>query len=823
MLGRFGKFTLVERIAEGGMAEVFKATVRGPEGFERIVAIKRLHRALCEDADLTQMLVDEARIAVQLNHPNIGNVFDLGCIENQYFIIMEYIDGTDLLHLLEQARMQGRLIPVQAALFGLSETLSGLHYAHTKLSRNGQPLGIVHRDISPQNIMITWDGRVKLVDFGIAKARNRAQTTQHGIIKGKFYYMAPEQAQGHHVDPRTDVYAAGMVLYEALAGRSPYDDVPETELLRYVRRADFPPPSAYRPDLDPELSALVEVATQRNPDKRFSNAMEFQLALNDYRHRKLGAFAEPHMARVVAQIANAAHSDDNFRPMDRGAYRPSEESLLFEQPSPAELAAAAGGSDIGRGRDDNPFGDDLPTEIYDQNAHRGQNPRLDLPPSPGRRGGQHMGAEGQTHGELPSHNGFQSQRPFAPSPPPQLGNARARRQTKPSIVDRVAKPKYVYMAIAFAVVLVCGLGFALMSTRTPEADAETEQPEAIGTDPTAAADEGEKKVAVAFVSEPPNAQVFLNDVDKGTTPLSLELEVGKSFRVEFVKDGFEIDRQEIVVAEDETEVTAELAQARGILKINSFPPDAVIFIEEEEQGATPLHLTGMETDQTYEITARLGEREMTKKVEWKEDSDDPIQEVMFEFTKGGDGAQVTLKLDNLPDSIDEPKKRSTRKKQFKRKRPRRRKTTRSRPRVEKSDDDDSLNVFGSASSSSSSSDDDDDDLNVFGSSSKKSARSEPEKEEDPEEDLNVFGSSSKTSSKKAEPKKEDDADEDLDVFGSAKKPAKKAAPKKKAPAKKKKTKKKDADEDLDIWGKPKKKSSSSSKKEKKDDDLGDIW
>ncbi len=785
MLGRFGKFTLVERIAEGGMAEVFKATVRGPEGFERIVAIKRLHRALCEDADLTQMLVDEARIAVQLNHPNIGNVFDLGCIENQYFIIMEYIDGTDMLHLLEQARVQGRLIPVQAALFVLSETLSGLHHAHTKLGRNGHPMGIVHRDVSPQNVMITWDGRVKLVDFGIAKARNRAQTTQHGIIKGKFYYMAPEQAQGHHVDPRTDVYAAGMVLYEALAGRSPYDDVPETELLRYVRRADFPPVSAYRPEIDGELSALVEVATQRNPERRFNNAMEFQLALNDYRHRKLGAFAEPHMARVVAQIANGGHSDDNFRPMDRGAYRPSEESLLFEQPDAAALAAAAGGSDIGRGPNDNPFGDDRPTEIYDQ-----QSPRLDLPPSPGGR--RALPPEAQTRGELPAHNQFASQRPFgavqpALGAPPEMDRARARRQTKPSIVDRVAKPKYVYMAIGLAVLLVVGLGFALISGRTGPSELAGTEPEPIVTPATNTAKAG-TTVAVAFVTEPSNAQVFVDEFDKGTTPLSLDLEVGKSYRVEFVKDGFEIDRQELLVTDAPGEVTAALAQARGILKILSFPPDAVILIEGEDQGATPLTLTGMETDQVYEITAKLDDRVMTRKVEWKDDGD-PVQEVMFEFQKAT-GAQVTLNLGKLPDTIDTPKPRSS-KRTYTRKRPRKTpQRTKARAAAE-SDGDEDLNVFGAASSKKAPADepaDDDEDLNVFGASAKKKTESAPPKK----------------SFTKSAPKEEED--EELDIWGKPKSSSKK---KKEEPKKK---------------AEPKKKPTPKPKPEKADDDeLGDIW
>lgn len=733
MLGKFGKFTLVERIAEGGMAEVFKATVQGPEGFERIVAIKRLHRALCEDADLTQMLVDEARIAVQLHHPNIGNVFDLGCIENQYFIIMEYIDGTDMLRLLEKSRQHNARLPIPASLFMVSETLSGLHYAHTKVGRNGEPLGIVHRDVSPQNIMVTWDGRVKLVDFGIAKARNRAQTTQAGIIKGKFYYMAPEQAHGHHVDPRTDVYAAGMVLYEAIAGRSPYEDIPEVELLRHVRQADFPPPSHFRPDLDPELSALVEIATQRNPQKRFTNAMEFQLALNDYRHRKLGAFAEPHLARTVADIENASGTNDNFEPMERRAYRPSDESLLFDKPDDAALASVSGGELIDNGNQ-NPFGDDQPTEIYDPDRDE----RRDLPPSPNQQRGPRSSSPGlgsgqphqtgfRTQGDLPAHRQAARKQ--------QNGGGRASESTKPSVVDRVAKPKYIYLAIALALVLVVVLGGMFFLRGGLGDDTKTEQPPEVAK-PSPADPSGPTMVSVAFNSEPSNAEVVVNDEESGTTPMSLDLEVGKSYRVEFFKDGFKVNTQNLLVSDSPSDVSAKLEEARGIVKILSFPPDAKITVQGQPQGPTPLTLTGLETDQTYEIAAQLGDQKMTRSVKWSSD-DENVQEVMFEFEKV-EGERLTL---NVP---DEEKKKKTR-----RRRPRRRKYRRKRrskpkpkPPAEEEEVDENLDVFGDGSGSSGSSDEEDEDLDIWGggsgSSKKKKPKKKPAKKEEKDEDLDIW-------------------------------------------------------------------------------------
>ncbi len=770
MLGRFGKFNLVERIAEGGMAEVFKATVEGPQGFERIVAIKRLHRALCEDMDLTQMLVDEARIAVQLHHPAIGNVFDLGCIENQYFIIMEYIEGTDMQAVLSRMRDRERPMPPAVMVHVVCETLSGLHYAHTKMGRTGEPLGIVHRDVSPQNIMVTWDGRVKLVDFGIAKARNRAQTTQHGIIKGKFYYMAPEQAHGHHVDARTDVFAAGMVLYEALAGRSPYDDVMETELLRAVRMADFPPPIAFRPDLDPELSALVEVATQRNPDKRFDSAADFQLALDDYRRRKLQPIGEPELGQFVRAVAMQQESGDNFQSMGPQEYTPSAESLLFDKPDDEALARAAGGEIIGNGRNKNPFADNAPTEIYDRDANvsrreqsspftsnqAGQNGYgnipLDMPPPPppGQR------PFGSDSGQRP-----EQRRPAGPAAPPM--RQRAQEKTRPSLVDRVATPKFVYAAVGVALLLVAVLAGLLYYTRSEEqpeeaiaaataspGDEETSEPKA-----EAAADAARPagKAMVAFNSDPANAQVVIDDVERGSTPLSVDLEIGKTYAVQFVRDGYEIANRDLEVNEENPDVMVQLEEAKGVLKVLSYPPDAVVLIDGEEQGTTPLTLTGLETDQSFKVLARLGKDEMEKEVAWAADGGS-VQEVMFEFS----GAKKTSALTTAAKAA--PKKSSsTRKYRKSTTKKKRRTSTRkaSASSSSSSSSDESLDVFGSSSSTKSS-----------GSSSDDSA----DESSSDDESLDVFGSSSsskkkKTTTRKKAPakKKEEESDDDgLDVW-----------------------------------------------------------
>src|SRR5690554_1207296 len=273
---KFGKYTLLERLAVGGMAEIFKARTDGVDGFAKVLAIKRLHRQFSEDSEFASMLIDEAKLVVQLSHANIGQIFDLGVVGGQYFIAMEFIDGLDLHELAERVQRQHRRLPTEVAVHVAMEVADALHYAHAKLGPDRRPLELVHRDVSPQNVMLSLDGEVKLVDFGIAKARMRAEQTQAGIIKGKFYYMSPEQALGHRIDGRTDVYALGMVLYEVLVGEHPFDRVPDGELLRAVRQADFDPIEKALPSVSPGLAAVIGRALERSPERRYPSALELK-------------------------------------------------------------------------------------------------------------------------------------------------------------------------------------------------------------------------------------------------------------------------------------------------------------------------------------------------------------------------------------------------------------------------------------------------------------------------------------------------------------------------------------------------------------------
>lgn len=276
----FGRYLLLERISVGGMAEVFKAKAFGIGGFEKIVAIKRILPTIAEDKQFIEMFIDEAKIVGQLNHANICQVFELGKIGDSHFIAMEFIWGKDLLQIQNRFRKLRQIMPIPMAAYIMSKVLEGLDYAHKKTDDQGRPLNIIHRDVSPQNILISYEGAIKLIDFGIAKAAYRQTRTQAGILKGKFGYMSPEQVRGLPIDHRSDIFAAGTVLYELITGEKLFYGESDFSTLEKVRKAEVIPPSRLNSKIPKELEEIVMKALAREPEDRWQWASEMQEALH---------------------------------------------------------------------------------------------------------------------------------------------------------------------------------------------------------------------------------------------------------------------------------------------------------------------------------------------------------------------------------------------------------------------------------------------------------------------------------------------------------------------------------------------------------------
>jgi hypothetical protein len=281
MAERFGEYELLKKIATGGMAEIHLARIGGVEGFSRRVVVKRMLPQLAVRQDFVQMFLDEARLAANLVHPNIVQVFNLGEVDGAYFMAMELVDGPHLGALFAHSLRQRRPLPVELCVFIVARGADGLHYAHDQRDpATGQKLNIVHRDISPQNVLVSKHGDVKVTDFGVAKAETQQAKTRTGIIKGKVSYMSPEQCLGDPVDRRTDVFALGIVLYELLTRRRLFREKSDLLVMQRITSEDLKPPSAINPAVDPELDRITLKALGRDVNDRFQSAADLSEALD---------------------------------------------------------------------------------------------------------------------------------------------------------------------------------------------------------------------------------------------------------------------------------------------------------------------------------------------------------------------------------------------------------------------------------------------------------------------------------------------------------------------------------------------------------------
>lgn len=265
-----GKYTLVRHLATGGMAEIWLAEQAGPGGFAKELVIKQILPHLAQDDQFTRMFLDEARLAAQLSHPKIAQIYELGETDGQYFIAMEFIDGVDLSDVIELAAAKGRPIPFNIVAKIMMDVLEALDYAHDYTGRDGQAFNLVHRDVTPHNVIVSNDGIVKLVDFGVAKARANQSKTQTGAVKGKFAYMAPEQIQNKDLDRRADIFAAGVLLYELLTSEKPFGE--DLAAVSNILSQDAPDPRQARPDVPEELVRVAHRAMTKERDGRYFDA-----------------------------------------------------------------------------------------------------------------------------------------------------------------------------------------------------------------------------------------------------------------------------------------------------------------------------------------------------------------------------------------------------------------------------------------------------------------------------------------------------------------------------------------------------------------------
>ena len=309
------RYELVERIGVGGMAEIFRGKATAGGGFEKPVAIKKILPHLSSDKRFVELLITEAKTLSQLRHRNIVQIYDVGLGDDgQYFLVMEFVDGLDLGHLYEALEKRNKRLPIGVALHGMAEVCEALDHAHRARGHHGEPLGLVHRDVSPSNVLLSRSGEVKLTDFGIAKRTE--EVTGHGGVRGKFAYISPEQAHNRHVDGRSDVYSVGIVLFEMVTGKRLFSQLPDFDALKAVRESRTPRPRDVLPSIDDELERILMTALAPRPDDRFGTAGQFGAALRKYRYSMTATSADPQVeiGRLLEEYAGPGAGNATGRP-----------------------------------------------------------------------------------------------------------------------------------------------------------------------------------------------------------------------------------------------------------------------------------------------------------------------------------------------------------------------------------------------------------------------------------------------------------------------------------------------------------------------------
>lgn len=300
---KFGKYLLLEKLAAGGMAEVFLAKSIGAVGIQKYVAVKKILPQYSQNKEFIEMFKEEARITVNLNHSNIVSIFEFGTERNQFYLVMEYVEGKNLRQLLNELKQSKSELSIPEIIFIIKEVASGLDHAHRCLdSQTGKALNITHRDMSPQNIMLSYDGDVKIIDFGIAKSEKQIDSTQVGTLKGKYGYMSPEQADGLQVDARTDIFSLGIILWELLAQERLFTGSNEGAILRKVRDAHIPPIRNLNSQVDHELEQILNKSLSKDLSIRYTHSGAFYRDLNKYLNSNYPDFSAQDLARTMKKI-----------------------------------------------------------------------------------------------------------------------------------------------------------------------------------------------------------------------------------------------------------------------------------------------------------------------------------------------------------------------------------------------------------------------------------------------------------------------------------------------------------------------------------------
>jgi len=584
---RLGRYKLLRKLAHGGMAQVYLARQVGVEGFAKKVVIKRLPAASADDAALQEMFTSEAALAAHLDHPNVVTIFDFAEAEGERFLVMEYVDGPSLKLLLERARAAKKLLPVEHVLKIASWVCEGLAYVHSmRHDRTGEPLSVVHRDITPDNILITRTGVVKIIDFGIAKSTTQVHTTQAGQLKGKLQYIAPEQLFADPIDRRADLFSLGVVLFEALTGVQPFAREHNGAVIDALMQYQLPRVTSLRPGVPEALDAIIAKATAKKREERFSNALELQALLEGELAKLMPAFVAGRLRELVALLDPAPGPQE-------------EEEDTTTDGEALSLAAPA---------DDD--WDERTDRVKAATAVTKTSPKLQLPPGAVPIAGPPPAAKG------PDAETTRLPPGAAPRvPPPQTVPAPVVPDDEEPVTASVKLPfagpprQGLPVLPLLALMIVTGVvtwfvsGFVNRAppedTRVLVAKANPPPPPPPPVPVVEAADAGVPDVLVELpppdagssvpfaIDSVPAATVFVDGARAGDTPVNVTLEPGSQHRLRFESPDAGLNKSVMLRVPKEGPYQKQWAFERAVLTLD-VPQGAVVWLDKKKLGTAPL-------------------------------------------------------------------------------------------------------------------------------------------------------------------------------------------------------------------------------------------
>lgn len=567
-----GQYVIDEKLAQGGMAEIFKGRAMDPHGLARPVVIKRILPHIAASPEFVEMLVAEAKLAVQLTHGNIAQIYDLGKVGEDYFMVMEYVDGKSLSQIARRLRQTGQKIPVAMALYICSEIASGLDYMHRKTGADGRPLNIIHRDISPQNIIISQSGTIKIIDFGIAKAESQVSTTDSGVVKGKFAYMSPEHVSGDRLDGRTDVFSLNVILWELLTNQRLFKGKNNKETIQRVKRCRVPAAAGYREDIPKDVEKILKQALTKQRKHRYPAAHDLLIDLIRTLVQNYPEFAPKDLEIYLKQLFS-------------GQWFNEELAAPTEVPGepPTEIEASL-----------------EPTAMADPRVLKLRLKELESYDVPIAKPAEIE--ETPAKPEPPT----QAKPKAKPSPPlqerpPQAASPRSISPGVKSFLFRWLPTGLVLIALGVAATYA----FTLIRQWT--------EPPVLHPLPTPplTIDKTTQKPHLTIVSaqvtvesNPAGARIYLNDRDTGLkTPATVkQISVGLKYRIGLYQDNYRYWEQEITPQKKETlHIKAILELNWGGLTILSAPEGASVWVENQLKGATPVTLGQLKPDQILQV------------------------------------------------------------------------------------------------------------------------------------------------------------------------------------------------------------------------------